>query len=217
MYLSPGTYTVSEAQQSGWAQTAPAGGSYTVSLANAQAVNNLDFGNQTNYCLTTNAVILNTGFNHPAGTTYGIGAADAFWTVVADPDPGTTEPRPATVITKNPAWSDPQASSQWISSYATPDDDLNGAYDFQTQFCLQTNYSNVVLSLCLRADDWADVYLNGTLILTTPDPSFNASPACTNLNSTARPDLFHGGANLLLVRVHNQFGVAMGLNLTGTV
>ena len=213
------SYTVSEEQRPGWVQTAPTGGSYTLFLTNSQAVNNLNFGNQTNAC-PTGTVSLNTGFNHPAGTVYPIGAADAFWRVVSDPDLGTTEPRPATVITKHVAWGATQANSQWISSYATADDELNGAYDFQTQFCLATNYSNILLSLCLRADDWAEVFFNGVKILqagsaTLGDGAWGTpSPICTNLNVTV---WCNPGKNYLLVRVHNEYSVAMGLNLTGTV
>jgi hypothetical protein len=41
---SPGTYTVSEQQQAGWTQTAPASGSYTVTVPPAHT--DLNFGNQ---------------------------------------------------------------------------------------------------------------------------------------------------------------------------
>ena len=213
------SYTVTEDQQTGWVQTAPAGGSYTLFLTNSQAVNNLNFGNQTNAC-PIGAVSLNTGFNHPAGTVYPIGTPDAFWRVVSDPDVGTTEPRPATVITKHVAWAATQANSQWISSYATADDELNGSYDFQTQFCLATNYNNILLSICLRADDWAEVYFNGVRILQAGSAARGdgawgtPSPICTNLNVTV---WCNPGKNYLLVRVHNEYSVAMGLNLTGTV
>ncbi|PWU21513.1 MAG: hypothetical protein C5B50_01585 [Verrucomicrobia bacterium] len=43
--LVPGTYTVTEVPQSGWTQSAPPGGSYTVSLGNLQQINGLNFGN----------------------------------------------------------------------------------------------------------------------------------------------------------------------------
>jgi len=44
--LGAGTYTVTEVPQSGWTQTAPAGGlPYTVTLAQSQQVNGQDFGN----------------------------------------------------------------------------------------------------------------------------------------------------------------------------
>ena len=166
-------------------------------------------------CPPTNTVVLNTGYDHPSGSVYAVGAADAFWTVTADPDSGTTETRPATVIQRHPAWAVPTANSQWLSSYPTAADDLNGAYDFQTRFCLQPGWTNVVLNLCLRADDQAEVFLNGNLILTGPSPGFTvAGRACVTINN---PGSFVTGANVLKVRVHNIYSVAMGFNLAGTV
>jgi beta propeller repeat protein len=41
-----GTYTVAEVQKTGWSQTAPTQGSYTVSLEAGEVANHLDFGNQ---------------------------------------------------------------------------------------------------------------------------------------------------------------------------
>jgi len=43
--LSAGSYTLSETPQSGWVQTAPAGGSYGVSLGAGQTLTGYDFGN----------------------------------------------------------------------------------------------------------------------------------------------------------------------------
>ena len=51
--LRPGTYTVREQQQNGWRQTAPAGGSTTVTVTSGQAVSGVDIGN---VCLGTIAV-----------------------------------------------------------------------------------------------------------------------------------------------------------------
>ncbi|MBM4167191.1 MAG: hypothetical protein FJ218_09790, partial [Ignavibacteria bacterium] len=44
--LTAGTYTVSEVQQNGWTQTAPASGTYSVSLSNGQSSTGKDFGNR---------------------------------------------------------------------------------------------------------------------------------------------------------------------------
>ena len=44
--LNAGNYTVSEVQKSGWTQTAPAGGIYSVTLSLGQAVTGRDFGNR---------------------------------------------------------------------------------------------------------------------------------------------------------------------------
>jgi len=44
--LEPGEYTVSEAQQDGWSQTFPSGGSHTVTLESGDFVEGLNFGNE---------------------------------------------------------------------------------------------------------------------------------------------------------------------------
>jgi uncharacterized repeat protein (TIGR03803 family) len=175
----------------------------------------------TNCCPAVGTILLNTGYNQNSNTVYGIGAADAFWWVTRDPTvPAATLPRPATVILRNPAWQLPQPNSQWISSYPTEEDNLNGEYDFETYFCLTTNASNVVVSVCLRADDAAGAYLNGHQITLLPaDTTFKAaSPACGTASMGLNPAWFLlGGQNVLQVRVTNIYAVAMGLNLAGSV
>ena len=49
--LAQGTYTLSEVLQSGWVQTLPAGGSYSVNLKNAD-VSGMDFGNKGNLSIS---------------------------------------------------------------------------------------------------------------------------------------------------------------------
>lgn len=161
------------------------------------------------------AVTLNTGFDHTVGTLYPIGSADAFWTVVSDPDSGTFEDRPATVITANQAWAPAQPNSHWISAYPTNANFLNGFYDLETEFCLLPDWREVVLDLCLRADDTAEVYLNGVLLGAAPDPSFNtANPFCITEGDQS---LFQTGTNILRVRLINTNSFAMGLNLVGSI
>ena len=171
----------------------------------------------TNPCPPTTTSALNTGFDQTVSTVYPIGVADAFWWVTRDPTvPAATLPRPATVILRNPAWKLPQTNSQWISSYPTEQDNLNGEYDFETYFCLTANASNLLVSVCLRADDAAGVYVNGHQITLSPaDTTFKAaSPACGMAIDPTR--FLLGGQNVLQVRVTNIYAVAMGLNLAGT-
>ena len=308
MGLAPGTYTITEVNQAGWTQTAPAGGSYTATLGTAQQFNNLDFGNHfsglpqgpqiicadkpielqacpegeslipnlTNSVVVTNVstggytitqnppagspahpgpnvvvitvcdamglcasctnvvyvtvvgppqgcatdiINFNTGYDHVAGAIYPIGAADAYWTVVSDPDPGTTEPRPATTILKHPAWWTPMTNSQWISSYATAQDDLNGPYAFQTTFCLRPGWSNAVLDVDLRADDTAAVYVNGNYVGTITPPlgywCFN-QPVPQHF-TVVNQAWFNSGVNFLKIVVTNTANVAMGLNAAVTL
>ena len=171
----------------------------------------------TNPCPPATTSALNTGFDQTVSTVYPIGVADAFWWVTRDPTvPAATLLRPATVILRNPAWKLPQTNSQWISSYPTEQDNLNGEYDFETYFCLTANASNLLVSVCLRADDAAGVYVNGHQITLSPaDTTFKAaSPACGMASDPTR--FLLGGQNVLQVRVTNIYAVAMGLNLAGT-
>ena len=169
----------------------------------------------TNCCATTNEVVLNTGYNQNADTVYGIGQADAYWWVTANP-PGTgTVPRPATAVSPNPAWKPALADSQWLSSYGTDMDNTNGEYDFETTFCLEPGATNLALNVCLRVDDAASVALNGHVFLYSPPLySFALAPTC---GTAVNPAWFVTGPNVVHVSVTNIDGVAMGLNLTGTV
>jgi hypothetical protein len=164
---------------------------------------------------STDTVIINTGYDQIANTTYTIGSADYYWTVTCDPDPTTTEPRPAWVILKNPAWQNPMPGSQWISSYPTAANDSNGFYCYSYCFCVKPGALPTNVYLCLRADDRADVYLNGNFIGSTPNPSFNTNnPTCFNITN---PNFFVAGRNCLEIKVQNVYNVAMGLNVTGYV
>jgi hypothetical protein len=81
--LGPGTYTIAEVLPDGWAQTAPAGDVYTVTLVDGTtSVTGLDFGNT----LVTPGVLSGTVFNDLGGS----GGRDpgdpglAGWTVFID-------------------------------------------------------------------------------------------------------------------------------------
>jgi hypothetical protein len=74
----------------------------------------------------------------------------------------------------------------------------------------------VELNVSVRADDQANVYLNDTLILESPEGTFwyNHDPASVTVNLQSR---FRTGANSLKVQVNNIHSVAMGLDLVGSV
>ena len=105
----------------------------------------------------TSAVSLSTGYDHQTSGVLPIGSIDPRWTVVADPFASTAEPRPATVIAKNVAWQNALPLTQWISGYPTSTQSVNGAYIFETVFCLKPgidlNSSGSQLVIGMRADD----------------------------------------------------------------
>lgn len=161
---------------------------------------------------------LNTGFNHLTGTTYPIGAGDAFWTVVADQQVNTKEPRPATVITGYAVWAPPAALSEWISFNPTSTSSDNGDYIIETSFCLQPGWPGVTLTVGARADDAATICLNGTVILTLPEASWKATVPLSSVTiMSAGSTLFKTGPNVLRVTVKDTGNVATGLNLVGSV
>jgi uncharacterized surface anchored protein len=49
--LLPGTYTVTETEQSGWVRTAPVEGSYTITLSDAD-ITGKDFGNHGSWAIS---------------------------------------------------------------------------------------------------------------------------------------------------------------------
>ena len=172
-------------------------------------------------CLT-DQIQLNSGFHHTGGgggAVYPIGAQDAFYQILYDPDPGTFEPRPAGVILKHPAWANPDTNSQWLGAYPQSYASLNGFYIFQVCFCLQEGFQNVVLTLGAKADDAVSVYLNETLndvVTSTATPILAAgdgytSPTITTIafSDQAR---FRVGRNCIMFRVENLGAVAMGLD-----
>lgn len=183
-------------------------------------------GAQVDPC-RTDQVQLNSGFEHApggGGAVYPIGAQDAWYQILHDPDPGTTEPRPAGVIQKHPAWANPDPNSQWLGAYPGSFASINGFYVFQVCFCLREGFRDVVLTLGAKADDAVSVYLNETLndvITSTATPILAAgdgytSPSITTVQFTDQ-SLFRPGQNCLMFRVENLGAVAMGLDSLVTV
>lgn len=158
---------------------------------------------------------LNTGWNHLTNGVDPVGTYSTFWTVVADPSPNTNEPRPASHIIKYPVWAGPLPNSQWMSSYPSASNDTNGAYRFETCFCLKDGAGKVKFVCDLLADDMARVYVNGTQIGTTPAGwAFLNPPTHLDVDITqyVRP-----GKNCIQVEVVNTSNVAMGFDLAGYV
>jgi Concanavalin A-like lectin/glucanases superfamily/SdrD B-like domain/FlgD Ig-like domain len=168
-------------------------------------------------CAVLDSLVINTGWDQLTANQIAEGLPDNDWIVVSDPDGATTEPRPSYVIPPyfgGSIWANPEPDSRWISSYPTSTDDLNGTYAFQYRFCL-ADAIGAYLDVCLRADDLADVYLNGTLLGSTGANSFRVStPNCSGVTGSTP---FVAGQNVLEVDVQNTSNVAMGLDLIGAV
>jgi hypothetical protein len=155
---------------------------------------------------------INTGTHGNVALPIGVG--DPNWTVIGDPDPLTTEPRPAgTIAHLAGVWKPPQPGSTWISSYPTEVNDLDGTYSYQYCFCLAEKFDAPKLTLSLRADDWAEVFLNGQSLGATANPGYaTASPQTI---ATSSPSHFRPGRNCIRVDVMNDGGQYSGFNLVG--
>jgi hypothetical protein len=207
---APVTYTITEVPQAGWQTTCPA--SQTVTASPGQAVS-LSFCNRR-VCGDLNEV-LNTGFNQSTSTLIPVGGVDDNWRITADPDPSTTEPRPADVVATT-SWPAPQPGSQWISfkPSAVPIGPAPTVYYYEYCFCLAEGFSNAQLNLSIWADDIVDtVLLNGNVI-GGAGGNFNYPP----LNvATTNQALFRPGTNCVTIVVRDTHVGLTGLNVIGSV
>lgn len=109
-------------------------------------------------------------------------------------------------------WIAPQNLSQWISALPSNTNDVNGIpYIFQFCFCLNENFSNVVLDFNVAVDDRIDFYLNGNLM-----GSANSFRCLKNFNESDQSK-FKVGVNCIVAHLLNLGGTVMGFNLAGTI
>ena len=115
-------------------------------------------------------VILNTGWDESTGgAVIPAGGTDDGWVVLVDPSLSTSPGDPAPVISPHPAWLT-MPNSQWLAANKFGP---NGTYVYQYCWCMDDDFTNAGLTFAIRADDQADVYVNATLVLSTPDGTFN--------------------------------------------
>ncbi len=139
------------------------------------------------------------------------GADDDTWTVTVDAAGGTV-PRPATVINPNSAWLTIPGTKWIAASYTGP----NGVYTYEYCFCLEKWFENARLIMDLRADDNAEVYLNGNFVGATPLTYAFNTPLPTHIDVTNQT-LFRVGENCIEVVVRNTHGVVTGVNIAGSI
>lgn len=163
-------------------------------------------------------VIINTGYDHPAGTTYTPVQPDGYWELVDAPNTALTIPTAAWVINKINAWQI-LPNSQWISPYQQAAWNLNNRapnkpYSFQRCFCTCEKVSALDIKMQMLVDNIADVYFDNALIGQQTDEtvgSFN-TPLTIEHQVDVKP-----GKHCLRIDVRNLSDVAMGLNVAGTI
>lgn len=163
-------------------------------------------------------VILNTGYDQAAGAPYSPVQPDGYWELVNAPNPGLSLPTPGWVINANPAWQT-LSNSKWISAYNNASWTLNNPapdkpYSLQRCFCTCDGVKVLDINLQMLVDNVADVYFDGVLIGSQTNQttvSFN-QPLTIQKRVEVKP-----GKHCLRIDVRNLSGVAMGLNVAGTI
>lgn len=156
-------------------------------------------------------VTLNTGWDENAEAAIPSGQPDDDWDVLVDAALLPT-PRDADVRDPHVAWLT-LPDSQWIA--ATAPSGPNGLYIYEYCWCMDDDFTSPLLTFAIRADDQADVRLNGFLLLSLPDATFN-DPIATGM-SVIDPSKFLVGLNCMTVHVSQKYGGPHGFNLTGSV
>lgn len=161
--------------------------------------------------------ISNPGFNNTAVVYGGYNAPTTPFT------PGSTS---ATVaIAPNALWAPAGSSggfaSQWVSNIAGTGSggvvEPNGTYSFFSSFTGATNSTG---SIWLLADDTADVYLNGQLLLaanTGANSTCQTGPPNCTVPTLVTLSNFVNGTNVLEFDVSQTNLVSLGLDFYGTV
>jgi hypothetical protein len=168
-------------------------------------------------------IILNTGFDQGAGANgapYAQGQPDGYWELVDAPNANLTVPSPAWVIAPNAAWNT-LPNSNWISAYNSSALNENNqapkkAYSFQRCFCTCTGVDSIDIDLQMLIDNYGDVYLDNVLIgsqTNTSVTSFHTPPFLVH----PAPIPVKPGKHCLRIDLRNDSGVAMGVNIVGTV
>ncbi|MBK8241906.1 MAG: PKD domain-containing protein [Saprospiraceae bacterium] len=172
----------------------------------------------------TSSLIINTGYDPYSSAVLPINSASSAWTLVASPDAGLSLPLPSTVILPFPSWHS-QPSSQWISAYSMSSLNQNNPfpenpYSFQNCFCICRDSSQVTIYLSVLVDNVVDInlYQGSTLIC----PLLNISSSSTSAfrlpaDVTTKTLILNAGTYCIRADLRNLSGVAMGLNIVGSI
>ncbi len=127
-------------------------------------------------------MILNTGWDENAEAEIASGDPDDDWDVIVDAALGPV-PRDAGVRDReHPAWLT-FPDSKWIA--ATSPWGPNGLYVYEYCWCMDDDATSPLLNFAIRADDQADVRLNGFLIASLP-PGPSTMPSAPGSASPTR-------------------------------
>ncbi len=165
----------------------------------------------------TSTISLNTGWDPATAALYPLGSQDVYWELISSPDPNVTVPEPAYAIPPNAAWTT-MPNSEWISPYSYAGWASNNPiipYVFQRCFCVCDPQAVIHLHFQMLVDNDDSVFFDGHFIATT-----GMTNSVHNFQIPMTVDttfVVVAGSHCLDFNVHNLSGVAMGLDVIGTV
>ena len=177
----------------------------------------MHFGAYAQSSCNTGSLILNTGVDNNTNTVDSIGQPDANWYVISGPMASSLSfPSPGWAIPQYGGWYYTQPGSNWISPFtysAYAVNNYDTPYVFRYTFCLGQQ-TIVNLFMGVLCDDLAAVYLDGSLIDSTNSGyRFYQS----TIDTFAATRTLAQGTHNLDVRLYNVGGIAMGLDLVGSI
>ena len=181
-------------------------------------------------------LILNTGWDQVVGATIAYGAPDDDWSLVAwVPGSGpyacaysSTPPGPPTVPSDAVvahesgiaySWGAPLSDSRWVSTDANGRYGLRGGeiFTYRYEFTLPAGPPDLLLNMTLRADQQAEIFLNGNSLGSVPNWQNHNNPGPVTITTS---DYFLPGSNALevVVRETTQYcGVVSGFDAVGSI
>ncbi len=167
--------------------------------------------------ILTASLVMSTGYDHIANSTYGTNVSDGGWSVVhTTPDVTVPKPYSAWTIDKHPSWPNALGNGQWISAYNHYRDEYNNlapdsAYEFEYCFCL-CKADTVKFDFNALADDYAEFYLKEN-----PGTIFGSVSSWSTSNHIQYQKFLPAGQHCIRAAVRNLHSVAMGLSISGTI
>ena len=183
---------------------------------------------------------ISTGYNANTQQVYSTtpGTQDPLWTLEEGPtvNGSINVGSPAFIIDKDPAWTSPSSTSQYISAFQSrtahssnlPSTGL-APYTFRREFCVSENNTELVFDLGVHVDNAMKMYLVDDLGGRTLLAELNCETGCNNVfccphsnfngpieQLSISPQTVSTGIYAIEVEVRNN-GVSMGLNIQGTI
>lgn len=155
-------------------------------------------------CCHTDALLLNTGYNHAANGVYSPGNQDNYWTIIAGGAPAAPPARPANVVNADPNWAAPFPNSQWINGGG------NTTTTFEKCFCV-CDSTELTFSMNILVTGKTEIYVDNVNVasVNTSGPKVSDTVSFT---ISVGP-----GRHCLEIEVEGNGATPIGLNLQGTV